>query len=146
MSARNREKRPLMKYEKMDLLHMTYDDANFDCVLDKGTLDAIFSNDDEKTVKSVDQMFTEIERVLKVSGRYICISLAQEHILTKLLARFEFGWLVRVHKVLLGEDDGGGGLGGALPVFAFIMTKMTQIVGRPPMKVRRVMSFNELFC
>ena len=38
-----------------------------------------------------DQMFTEIERVLKVSGRYICISLAQEHILKKLMAKFEFG-------------------------------------------------------
>ena len=135
MSARNKEKRPLMKYVKMDLLHLTYDNAVFDCILDKGTLDAIFSNTDDKTVQSVDQMFTEIERVLKVSGRYICISLAQDHILKKLLNKYELGWLVRVHKVLLGEDESGRGLGGALPVFAFIMTKMAKIEGRPPMKV-----------
>ena len=116
-----------MIFTKMDLLHMTYTNAQFDCVLDKGTLDAIFSSTDDKTVQSVDQMFAEIERVLKIAGRYLCISLAQEHILKKLLEKFEVGWLVRVHKVLLGDDDSGSGMGGALPVFVFILTKMAKI-------------------
>ena len=67
--------------------------AQFDCVLAKYT--------DDKTVQSV----AEIERVLKIAGRYLCISLAQDHILKKLLEKFEVGWLVRVHKVLLGDDE-----------------------------------------
>ena len=135
MTARNKLKRPTMTYTKMDLLHTTYEDTRFDCVLDKGTLDAIFSNTDDETVRNVEQMFTEIERVLKIAGRYICITLAQDHILKKLLEKFEFGWLVRVHKVLLGDDESGSGMGAALPVFAFVLTKMARIEGRPPMKV-----------
>jgi len=38
--------------------------------------------------------------------------------------------------VLLGRNDvEGSGLGGALPVFVFVMTKMARIAGRPPLKV-----------
>ena len=137
MAARNKEKRPEMKFSKMDMLDMSYDDGNFDCVLDKGTLDAIFSNTDDVTVSKVDCMFNEIERVLKVLGRYVCITLAQEHILEKLLKRFESHWLLRVHRVLLGSDvTGGGGVGGSLPVFVFVLTKMAVIEGRPSMKVK----------
>lgn len=135
MLSRNKQKRPTMTFTKMDLLHMTYSDAHFDCVLDKGTLDAIFSNTDDNTVESVDKMFAEIERVLKVAGRYLCITLAQDHILKKLLEKFEFGWLLRVHKVLLGDEESGSGMGGALPVFAFVLTKMARVEGRPLMKV-----------
>ncbi len=32
--------------------------------------------------------FQEIDRILKVGGRYICISLLQEHILHRLIAYF----------------------------------------------------------
>ena len=135
MSAKNKQKRPRMTFTKMDLLQMTYTNAQFDCVLDKGTLDAIFSNTDDKTVQSVDQMFAEIERVLKIAGRYLCITLAQDHILKKLLEKFEVGWLIRVHKVLLGDDESKSGLGGALPVFVFILTKMARVEGRAAMKV-----------
>ena len=135
MTARNKVKRPTMTYTKMDLLHMTHEDACYDCVLDKGTLDAIFSNTDDKTLQNVNQMFAEIERVLKVAGRYVCVTLAQEHILKKLLKRFECGWLVRVHKVLLGDDESGSGIGGALPVFVFVLTKMARVEGRQPVKV-----------
>ena len=145
MSARNKLKRPAMTYTKMDILHMTYEDARFDCVLDKGTLDAIFSNTDDETIQNVEQMFTEIERVLKIAGRYICITLAQDHILKKLLERFESGWLVRVHKVLLGDDESESGMGGALPVFAFVLTKMAKVEGRPPMKVCICLSLEDVY-
>lgn len=145
MTARNKDKRPEMKFVKMDMLHMSYDDSSFDCVIDKGTLDAIFCNNDEVTVSKVDCMFNEIKRVLKLSGRYVCITLAQEHILEKILKRFESNWLLRVHRVLLGTDTtGGGGVGGALPVFVFVLTKMAIIEGRPPMKVRIVSVFHTL--
>lgn len=137
MISRNKLSRPDMKFIKMDLLDMTYDDATFDCVIDKGTLDAIYSNTDDATVQKVDRMFQEVGRVLKIAGRYLCITLAQDHILQKLLQYFnESDWLLRVHQVLLGRNDAeGSGLGGALPVFVFVMTKMARIAGRPPLKV-----------
>ena len=139
MTAKNKLSRPDMKFTKMDVLDMSYSNAMFDCVIDKGTLDAIFSNTDDVTVQKVDRIFDEVGRVLKIAGRYLCITLAQDHILQKLLQYFdESDWLLRVHRVLLGREEGeGSGLGGALPVFVFVMTKMARIAGRPSMKVSR---------
>jgi len=57
MISRNKLSRPDMKFIKTDLLDMTYDDATFDCVIDEGTLDAIYSNTDDATVQKVDRMF-----------------------------------------------------------------------------------------
>ena len=137
MTAKNKLSRPDMKFTKMDILDMSYSNAIFDCVIDKGTLDAIFSNTDDVTVQKVDRIFDEVGRVLKIAGRYLCITLAQDHILQKLLQYFnESDWLLRVHRVLLGREEGeGSGLGGTLPVFVFVMTKMARIAGRPSMKV-----------
>ena len=99
MCGRNFEKRPRMVFTQMDMLSMTFSDGTFDCVLDKGTLDAIFSNTDDATVTKVGHMWGEISRVLKAGGRYICITLAQEHILDAILEHFNSGWLLRAHKV-----------------------------------------------
>ena len=88
-----------MVFTQMDMLAMSFSDSSFDCVLDKGTLDAIYSNTDDVTVTKVDRMWSEIARVLKVGGRYVCITLAQEHILDRLLQHFKSGWLLRAHKV-----------------------------------------------
>lgn len=105
MSARNFEKRPHMVFTQMDMLAMSFSDGSFDCVLDKGTLDAIYSNTDDVTVTKVDRMWGEVARVLKVGGRYVCITLAQEHILTSLLLHFKSGWLLRAHKVYTYSGD-----------------------------------------
>ena len=99
MGASNFEKRPKMIFTQMDMLAMDFQDGSFDCVLDKGTLDAIYSNTDDVTVTKVGRMWGEVERVLKVGGRYVCVSLAQQHILDTLLEHFSTGWLLRVHKV-----------------------------------------------
>ena len=41
-----------------------------------------------QVVLESDKMFNEIERVLKNNGRYICISLAQDHIARKVFSTF----------------------------------------------------------
>ena len=123
MKSKNGTKRKQMEFVKMNVLNMDFDASSFDCVLDKGTLDAIFSSSDEVTIKKVLAMFEEVQRVLKIAGRYICITLAQEHILSEILKFFGAGWLLRVHKVILGGAVES--VGGALPVFVFIFTKMT---------------------
>ena len=80
MSARNKKKRPEMSFVKMDVLQMTYEDGSFDCIIDKGTLDTIFSTTDVASLLKTRKMFQEMERVLKVTGRYICVTLAQDHV------------------------------------------------------------------
>ena len=124
MNRKHQGKRAEMKFLKMDVTQMEFSDSYFDAVLDKGTLDGIYSSTDAATEKKVLTMFDEIWRVLKVTGRYICVSLAQEHVLATFLAAFATGWLVRVHKIMLaGETES---VGGALPVWVFVCTKMAQ--------------------
>ena len=67
---------------------MSYEEGEFNVVIDKGTLDAIFVDDSVPVVSDVEKMFTEISRVLRLGGRYICISLLQEHIINKVLQYF----------------------------------------------------------
>lgn len=81
-------------FESMDMLEMKYPDESFNVVIDKGTLDAVSSGDFD-----IDKMFTEISRVLKYFGRYICVTLLQEHV----LALFNWfsnanNWMVRFYR------------------------------------------------
>lgn len=69
-------------------------------------------------------MFGEIHRTLKTNGRYICVTLAQGHILEQLLSHFGASWLVHVYRIEITNDKNDDGLGGKLPVFAFIFTKV----------------------
>ena len=89
MQAKNRARKE-MEWIKMDMLDMQFDDGRFDACVDKGTLDALMSGDpNEKVNEDADRLFNEVDRVLKVGGRYVCISLAQDHILDKLLRSFK---------------------------------------------------------
>lgn len=63
-------------------------DGEFSVILDKGTLDAMATDESEDTQAKVSQMFSEIVRVLRVGGRYVCVSLAQGHILAAVLRYF----------------------------------------------------------
>ncbi|CAF0861776.1 unnamed protein product [Brachionus calyciflorus] len=130
MSAKNRQRKE-MEFLKMDMLQMDFEDSKFDAVIDKGTLDALMSDYTEKVNEDVNKMFSEIDRVLKVGGRYICISLAQEHILHKVLESFkEKGWFIRIHRI--DEHD----LDFHLPVFVFVFTKMKMTLANPILELK----------
>ena len=72
---------------------MTFEDSQYTVVLDKGTLDAIMTDDKAACHQDVDHMFAEIARVLRFSGRYVCITLAQEHIIKKVVSHFTSMWV-----------------------------------------------------
>ena len=57
-------------------------------MLDKGTLDALMTDSSPEVVEKIDKMFAEILRVLRLGGRYVCITLAQQHILKKVIDYF----------------------------------------------------------
>lgn len=65
MKERNGSRRPHMSFLKMDMMHMEFPDATFQVVLDKGTLDAILTDEEEKTLRQVDRMLAEVGRVLQ---------------------------------------------------------------------------------
>ncbi|XP_072276042.1 eEF1A lysine and N-terminal methyltransferase [Pyxicephalus adspersus] len=132
MNERNAEQRPLMTYELMDATQTTFPDSHFQAVLDKGTLDALLPDTEEKTLETVTKMLDEIGRVLQYSGRYLCVSLAQGHVLDKLVNHFsQGGWMVRVHQVLDGNNEESGSKF-LLPAFVFVMTKVRPMPDFPP--------------
>ena len=49
--------RPDLVFEKMDALNMSYSDAAYGVVLDKGTLDALFTEDSPDVVEKIYKMF-----------------------------------------------------------------------------------------
>jgi Methyltransferase domain len=58
-------------------------DESFDVVLDKGTMDAMFTDDkNPAVVESIDKMLSEVHRVLvPKKGLYCIVTLAQDHLL-----------------------------------------------------------------
>lgn len=60
---------------ELDRLGLTNKD--FNCVVDKGTFDAI---DNGQAEVNVNRYFDEIASALSLFGRYILITLAQDHI------------------------------------------------------------------
>ncbi|XP_016963875.1 eEF1A lysine and N-terminal methyltransferase homolog [Drosophila biarmipes] len=81
----NAKTRPDMKFLQMDATAMTFSDDSFSVALDKGTLDALFVDDTPETRLVVENYFKEILRTMRNGGRYVGISLLQEHILNFLL-------------------------------------------------------------
>ena len=89
--------RPELTFEKMDATNMEYDNEAFSVVIDKGTLDAMMPDESPEVVANVNKLFSEIERVLRLGGRYICISLLQPHILNHIVEWFvDHGWPLRI--------------------------------------------------
>ena len=56
----------------MDVRNMTFDKNTFDMVIDKACLDAVICSDGNKA--NAQGMISEIYRVLKPNGYYICLS------------------------------------------------------------------------
>lgn len=114
-----------------DVTQTTFDDGKFACCIDKGTLDAIFTENTFENIEVVHRMFSEILRVLRTGGVYVCISLAQSHILKELAHYFIDTCSVDVYHVKhekegLNNNKSEKGLGSQLPVFAFVFTKFAE--------------------
>lgn len=72
--------------------------------------------------------FQEITRVLRNGGRYICISLLQEHILRHLLSYFpNVGFMFRIVRCHEAEAKTRAEEGSSIPVFAVIATKFANL-------------------
>uniref|UniRef100_A0A3Q2YKM5 eEF1A lysine and N-terminal methyltransferase n=1 Tax=Hippocampus comes TaxID=109280 RepID=A0A3Q2YKM5_HIPCM len=129
MNQRNAERRPDLKFQQVDATQMPYQDACYQAALDKGTLDAMASEEGGDLARN---MLTEVGRVLSVGGRYVCITLAQESVIRLAVEHFvQLGWAVRLHclqeETSAEEDEDSF----ALPVFVLVCTKFRQPMPTP---------------
>jgi len=121
-----------LEFKCMDVFDMKLNENSFNVVIDKGTLDAIASDDTNETLNNINKMFGQIDKVIKTYGRYICISLLQSHIIKQLLSWFSQNgnWLIRIQRCNRAEDHTQQQTNEdslVLPVFAVICTKLQSI-------------------
>ncbi|XP_043722244.1 eEF1A lysine and N-terminal methyltransferase isoform X2 [Telopea speciosissima] len=97
MLRRNVRSRPGMRWRVMDMTSMQFMDESFDAVVDKGGLDALM--EPELGPKLGSQYLSEVKRVLKSGGKFICLTLAESHVLGLLFPKFRFGWKTALHAI-----------------------------------------------
>ncbi|MED6130775.1 hypothetical protein PIB30_003795 [Stylosanthes scabra] len=90
MLRRNVRLRPHMRWRVMDMTNMQLEDESFDAIIDKGGLDALM--EPELGPKLGNQYLSEVKRVLKPGGKFLCLTLAESHVLGLLFSKFRLGW------------------------------------------------------
>ncbi|KAH7833760.1 hypothetical protein Vadar_009400 [Vaccinium darrowii] len=103
MLRRNVRSRPGMRWRVMDMTNMQFVDETFDVVLDKGGLDALM--EPELGPKLGSQYLSEVKRVLKSGGKFICLTLAESHVLGLLFPELRYGWKMSVHVIPQKQSD-----------------------------------------
>lgn len=131
MIAQNRSVRPDLKFLQADASDMhQFGDGKFSAIIDKGTLDAIYVDGTDAVNDFVQKYWSEMDRVLRIGGRYLIISLLQKHIIEGLLKRFATSnWMFRVVRCIEAEEKTAADSGdkSALPVFMVIATKFQKL-------------------
>lgn len=75
------------------------------CLNLTGTLDALMTEDTNEVKQTAETYLREISRVLRTGGRYICISLLEEHIIRALVDFFpKNNWMFRVVRAVEAEQ------------------------------------------
>ncbi|KAJ9541614.1 hypothetical protein OSB04_028120 [Centaurea solstitialis] len=95
MLRRNVRSRPGMRWRVMDMTAMQFADKLFDAILDKGGLDALMEPELGPTLGN--QYVSEVKRVLKEGGKFICLTLGESHVLGTLFPKFRYGWKISIH-------------------------------------------------
>ncbi|XP_060722694.1 eEF1A lysine and N-terminal methyltransferase [Tachysurus vachellii] len=123
MNQRNVQRRPDLTFHRVDATQTGYESSSFQACLDKGTLDAMASEEEGVIAR---KMLAEVGRVLAVGGRYVCVTLAQEHVIKLAVEHFvEAGFAIRIHSLSQQNLDSDSS-SFALPVFVLICTKFRQ--------------------
>ncbi|XP_012497594.1 PREDICTED: endothelin-converting enzyme 2 isoform X5 [Propithecus coquereli] len=92
---------PKLRWETMDVRALNFPSGSFDVVVEKGTLDALLAgerdpwNVSSEGVHTVDQVLSEVSRVLIPGGRFISITSAAPHFRTRHYAQARYGWSLR---------------------------------------------------
>ncbi|KAL6885831.1 hypothetical protein ACP4OV_010092 [Aristida adscensionis] len=97
MLRRHARARPEMRWRVMDMTDMQFVDGSFDIILDKGGLDALM--EPEAGTNLGMKYLNEVKRILKSGGKFVCLTLAESHVLALLLPEFRFGWETSIQAI-----------------------------------------------
>ncbi|XP_044290576.1 EEF1A lysine methyltransferase 4 [Varanus komodoensis] len=92
---------PGLHWAVMDARTLNFVDGSFDVILEKGTLDSMMVeekdpwNVSQEARMLLDQVLTEVSRVLRPGGRFISITFAQPHFRKRHYAQPAYGWSIR---------------------------------------------------
>ncbi|KAH8033994.1 hypothetical protein HPB51_018505 [Rhipicephalus microplus] len=121
--------RPQMRFLQMDAAQMDFKDEEFTVILDKGLVDAL--TPDKDCPAKLYAVLKEVSRVLRVGGRFLCISLLQSHVLQALLKWFSsdpaWTWVIRFHRSEDAEPQDSSRL--VLPIFVVVFIKLKRLLG-----------------
>ncbi len=81
----------------MDALKMNFKDETYDVVFDKATLDALTSS--SNSMKDTAKYISEVYRVLKPNGTYICVSSSAPELRMDHLRQPGLNWDVKFVKI-----------------------------------------------
>ncbi|XP_069583063.1 EEF1A lysine methyltransferase 4 [Ranitomeya imitator] len=99
MAQRN-AKVPDMSWMVMDARHLHFPDGTFDLIIEKGTLDAMMVDEKDPwrvtqgTITLVDQVLSEVSRVLAPNGCFMSITFSPPHFRSRHYAQPQYGWSV----------------------------------------------------
>ncbi|KAL8486884.1 hypothetical protein ACS0TY_023540 [Phlomoides rotata] len=97
MLSRNVRLRPEMKWRVMDMTSMQFANETFDAIVDKGGLDALM---EPKLGSELGYLYLfEVKRIIKAGGKYVCLTLAEAHVLDLLFLIFRFGWKMSLYSI-----------------------------------------------
>ncbi|XP_056421619.1 EEF1A lysine methyltransferase 4 [Hyla sarda] len=91
---------PDMSWMVMDARHLQFPDETFDLVIEKGTLDAMMVDEkdpwrvSQDTITLVDQVLSEVSRVLTPRGCFMSITFSPPHFRARHYAQPQYGWSV----------------------------------------------------
>lgn len=94
-----------MTWEVMDINNLKYEPESFECILEKGTLDALLVDEkspwnlsEENSIK-MDKILERISQLLKDNGVFISITFAQPHFRKPMYALDKYNWSIETHTV-----------------------------------------------
>jgi len=102
MKARHQDQRPSMKWLEMDVRALQFDDATFEVIIDKGTMDAMMTakgdpwNPPQKVIDDCTKEVDEVLRVLCPNGLFLYLTFGQPHFRKRFLTRSETTLTTRV--------------------------------------------------
>ncbi|CAM9252293.1 unnamed protein product [Choristocarpus tenellus] len=92
MRQRHEHERPGLRWERMDMLDLSIEDASVDAVIDKAAMDALMVDEGDvwhpeaSVIELADRMCREVARVLRPGGVFLQISFAQPHFRKKYIS------------------------------------------------------------
>ncbi|KAL9155661.1 hypothetical protein ABFS82_09G019500 [Erythranthe guttata] len=99
MSKRNSEQRPEMTWHSNDMTIVMFPGKSFHDVVDKGLLDALMVPKLGSNGASGILYMSNVGRILKPGGKFICFTVPEFDILDVLFYKFRFGWKTSLYTI-----------------------------------------------